>query len=120
MTEIKIALVEAVVEGMRDMKAHNISIIDMRGLDGASADYFVVCEGNSATNVEAIGDSVEDRVREDVGEKPIHFEGRGNCEWVLVYYHDVVAHIFQPERREFYNLEGLWADAKRTDLPDEI
>ncbi len=120
MTEIKNALVEAVVEGIRDNKGLGISILDLRGLDGASADYYIVCQGNSTTHVESIADAVEDRVREDVGEKPLHFEGKVNSQWILIDYHDVVVHVFMPEQREFYNIEGLWADAKRTDLPDEL
>ncbi|MGN0029649.1 MAG: ribosome silencing factor [Marinilabiliaceae bacterium] len=120
MSEIKNALVDAIVEGMRDRKAKKITILDLRGLDGATTDFCVICEGNSTTHVDSIGDAVEDRVREDVGEKPLHYEGRANCEWILVDYHDVVAHIFLPEKREFYNIEGLWADARRTDLPDDV
>ncbi len=120
MTKIKNALVDAVVEGIKDNKGHNITVLDLRGIDGASADYYIVCQGNSTTQVDSIADSIEDRVREDVGEKPLHFEGKVNSQWILIDYHDVVAHVFMPEQREFYNIEGLWADAKRTDIPDEI
>lgn len=119
-TAMENPLVEAVVEGIRDNKGHNIAILDMRGLDGASADYFVICDGNSTTQVDSIANAIEDGTREDAGEKPAHIEGRANAEWILLDYHDVVAHVFLRPQREFYDLEGLWQDAKRTDLPDDI
>ena len=120
MENIKNALVESVVEGMKDNKAQNISIIDLRGLDGASADFYVIAEGNSNTQVESIAESVVDRVREDLNDRPIHYEGRANASWILIDYHDVVAHVFLPEERSFYDLEGLWSDGKRQDIPDDI
>lgn len=120
MTQIKNALVDAVVEGIRDIKGQNISILDLHGLDGASADFYVICQGNSTTQVESIADSVEDKVREMVGEKPLHFEGKVNSQWILIDYHDVVVHVFLGDLREFYDLEGLWADAQREDLPNDI
>lgn len=113
-------LVNAVVEGIMDNKGHNISVLDLRGVDGASTDFFVICDGSSTTQVDSIADSVEDRVRQDVGEKPAHIEGRANAEWVLMDYHDVVVHVFLREQREFYDLETLWSDAKRTDFADDI
>ncbi len=119
MVEIKNALVNTIVEGIRDKKGRDISVLDMRGIDGASADFYVICDGGSNTQVEAIADSIEDTVRETLGEKPLHYEGRANAEWILIDYHDVVAHVFLPRQREFYNLEGLWSDAKRDDLPDD-
>ncbi len=114
------ALVDAVVEGIKDNKGHNISVLNLQGVEGASTDFFVICDANSTTQVDSIADSVWDRVREDIGEKPLHEEGRANAEWILLDYHDVVVHVFLQPRREFYNLEGLWSDAKRTDIPDEF
>ncbi|MCI5777937.1 MAG: ribosome silencing factor [Bacteroidales bacterium] len=120
MEKINNPLVEAVVEGMKDNKAHNITILDLRGLDGASADFYVIADGTSNTQVESIAESIVDRVREDLNDRPLHYEGRGNATWILVDYHDVIAHVFMPEQRAFYDIEGLWSDAKREDIPDDI
>lgn len=111
-------LVKAVVEGIQDNKGKSISILDMRGVDGAITDFFVICEGSSNVQVDAIADSVFDKVIEQQGERPLHQEGRANAEWILLDYHDVIVHVFQSHIRSYYNLEGLWSDAKRTDLPD--
>lgn len=113
------ALVSAVVEGMRDNKAHGISVLDLRGVPGASSDWFVICHGTSTTQVDSLADSIEDRAREDAGEKPLHREGMPVCEWVILDYANVVAHIFLEDRRKYYDLEGLWTDAHRDDLPED-
>jgi len=109
-------LVEAVVEGIQEKKGKNITVLDMREIDGSICQFFVLCDGDSNTQVSAIGDSVEDYVRKKINDKPYHTEGKQNAEWVLVDYVDVVVHVFQRPIRSFYNLEGLWADAKRTDI----
>jgi ribosome-associated protein len=109
-------LVDAIVEGIQEKKGTNIVILDMREIEGSICQFFILCDGNSNTQVDAIGDSVEDYVREKLNEKPYHIEGKQNAEWILVDYVDVVVHVFQRPIRSFYNLEGLWADAKRTDI----
>ena len=108
----------AVVAGIQDKKGKNITVLDMKDVDSAVCNYFVICEGNSNTQVDAIADSVWDKVREDTGEKPLHDEGRENCTWVLLDYSDVIVHIFQRDARQFYQLETLWNDAVRNDIPD--
>ncbi len=109
-------LVEAIVEGIQEKKGTNISILDMRKIDGSICQFFVLCDGDSNTQVNAIGESVDDYVREKINDKPFHIEGKQNAEWILLDYVDVVVHVFQRPIRSFYNLEGLWADAKRTDI----
>ncbi len=109
-------LVDTIVEGIQEKKGTNIAILDMREIDSSICQFFIICDGDSNTHVDAIGDSVEDYVREKINDKPIHIEGRENAEWILVDYVDVVVHVFQKPIRSFYNLEGLWADAKRTDI----
>lgn len=84
----------------------------------AIANYFVICQGNSPTQVEAIAESVGDICRKETGEKPVGVNGLGNNQWVAIDYVDVLVHIFMPEAREFYDLENLWEDAKLTELPD--
>ncbi len=109
-------LVDAVVEGIIEKKGKNIVILDMTGIDNSICRYFVICEGDSNIHVDAVADSVDDYVREKLNEKPYHVEGRENAEWILIDYVDVIVHVFQRSVREFYNLEGLWADAKRTEI----
>jgi ribosome-associated protein len=106
-------LVDAVVKGIQEVKGKDIVHLDLRGLPNTVADHFVVCHGDSDTQVDAIAGSVEKMVRELIGERPWHVEGRENRGWVLVDYVDVVVHIFHKEKRIFYGLEDLWADAVR-------
>ena len=104
-------LSQIVIQGIQEVKGHEILSIDLRNITNAVSDFFVICHGNSDTQVEAIARSVEDLVEEKLGEKPLHKEGTDNAEWILMDYFNVVVHIFKPESREFYNLEKLWADA---------
>ncbi len=109
-------LVNAVVEGIQEKKGTNIAILDMREIDGSICQFYVICDGDSTTHVSAIANSIEDYVREHLNDKALNIEGKANAEWVLVDFVDVVVHVFQRSVREFYNLEELWADAKRTDI----
>ena len=101
-----------VIKGMQEKKGEKIVQLRLKEVDGAVTDYFVVCEAKSTTQIEAIKRSVEEEVRKACGEKPWHIEGTQNSEWVLIDYVNVVVHIFQPEVREFFDIEGLWADAE--------
>lgn len=105
-------LVDVAVKGLQDKKAENIVSIDLRDTENAVCEFFVICSGTSNTHVNALAKAVEEEVRKTLKEKPWHTEGFGNAEWVLLDYVNVVIHIFQEETREFYNIEGLWADAK--------
>jgi ribosome-associated protein len=109
-------LVDSIIEGMDDRKAEKITVLDLSDIENSVCDYFVICEGNSNTQVDAIASSVEEKVRQKTGEKPWHVEGQDLAEWVLVDYVDTVAHVFQRSTREFYDLEGLWGDAKITEI----
>lgn len=112
-------LAAKVIDSIQEKKGENITQLNLQGVDGAVSEYFVICEANSSTQVMAIKDSIEEEVRKSLGEKPWHIEGTENGEWVLLDYVNVVAHIFLPEKREFFNLEGLWADAERNDIEVE-
>jgi ribosome-associated protein len=103
---------------MQDKLAQEIVILDLRSLQGAAADYFVICHGNSSTQVEAIARAVEEAVSTDLKENPAHVEGIKNAQWVFPDYISVVAHVFQPEPREFYGLEKCWGDADVTRVKD--
>ena len=116
--ETKDKLVDAIVKGIQEKKGQNITIADLRGLDGSIANYFVICQGNSPTQIDAITDSVEETARLEAGEKPVKIAGLTNAEWVAMDYTDVLVHIFLPEMRQYYNLEDLWEDAKLTRVPD--
>ena len=105
-------LSEWIVEGMSEKKALDIAIMDLRDVKHAIADYFVVCSGNSDTQIDAISESVEEYVHKNSGQNPWKREGRENREWILLDYIDVVVHIFNKEKREFFGLEELWGDAK--------
>lgn len=111
-------LCNSIVEGMQENKANDIVVLDLRDIENAVCDFFVICSGDSSTQVDGISSSVVRHTRKELKEKPINVEGKSNKEWVLLDYVSVVAHIFYRETREFYDLEDLWADAKRTDVPN--
>lgn len=112
-------LLNAIIESIQDVKGHNIVTVDMTGLDERVCDYFVICEGNTNTQVDAITDSVDENVKKSVGEDPFAIQGRENDEWVALDYGDIMVHIFQPEARAFYDLEHLWADADINAIADD-
>jgi ribosome-associated protein len=113
-------LLKSVVRGIFEKKGLDVVKIDLQKLESRIADYFVICHGTSVTQVDSICDSVEDIVRKEAGEKPIHVEGLENCFWVLVDYGNVVVHIFLEEYRNFYSLESLWADGTIQVMEDKI
>ncbi len=111
-------LVNCIIDGIQDVKGKNVVKLDMRELKQSVADFFIICSGESSTQVEGIYNSVVRKTRKDLKEKPWHTEGAINAQWILLDYIDVVVHVFYRDRREFYNLEDLWADSIRTDVPD--
>jgi len=113
-------LVEAIKDGMENLKASNITILDLSELENSVCEYFVICDANSNTQVKAISNSIEDQVRKSTGEKPWHSEGVDNSQWILMDYVSVAAHVFQAETRKFYDLEELWGDAKVTVLENNF
>lgn len=110
------SLLDAVVEGMRERKAKNITILNLQGLENRVTDYFVICDADSNTHVNSIADSVEETVEKLTKERPYHSEGHQNGEWILIDYINIVAHVFLKETREHYNIEGLWGDAEMTEV----
>jgi ribosome-associated protein len=111
-------LCDAIVEGMQENKANDIVVLDLREISNSVCDFFVICSGESSTQVDGISTSITRYTRKELQEKPWHIEGKTNSEWVLLDYINVVAHIFYKDARPFYDLEDLWADAKRTDIPN--
>lgn len=111
-------LVDTITAGIQEKKGSGIVIADLSDIEGAIADFFVICQGNSPSQVEALAESVGDFARERAGEKPVSVVGLGADQWVALDYGDVMVHIFQPEARAFYDLETLWEDARLTRIPD--
>ncbi|QJD80932.1 ribosome silencing factor [Spirosoma rhododendri] len=101
-----------VVRGMQEKKGQDIVVMDLRNVKNAICDYFILCSGNSDTQIDAISTSVEEEVYKLSKQDPWHKEGKLNREWILLDYVDVVAHVFKKDRREFYDLEQLWGDAE--------
>jgi ribosome-associated protein len=107
-----VQLKDAVIRGMADKKGKNIVCLNMGKIKNNICDFFVICEGTSSVQVNAIAKAVEEEVYKLTGRYAYHSEGHTNAEWILQDYVDVVAHIFQPDVRTFYNLEDLWGDAE--------
>jgi ribosome-associated protein len=105
-------LLKFIIEGIHEKKGEKIVSMKMAKIKNAICSYFIVCQGNSRTQVEAIAWGVQELVRKKAGEKPWHAEGYDNAEWILIDYVDVVLHVFQPHIREHYKLEDLWSDAE--------
>ena len=112
-------LVDTVKEAFRDKKAKKITVVDLSDIGEAVCDYFVICEGNTPTQVSAIYDRVEELVRKKLGEKPAKIAGTENCLWVAMDYINVMVHVFVPDMHDYYSLETLWADSKISVEPDE-
>ena len=105
-------LLETIIEGIREVKGIDTSILDLKKIETAVCKYFVICSGTSNTHVSSIADNIKKNVSKEIQEKPWHIEGLNTSEWVLIDYSDIVVHVFQEATREFYRLEDLWGDAK--------
>ncbi len=105
-------LVDSIIKGIQEKKGQNIVCLDLRKIQNAVCEHFIICEGTATTQVSAIADSIKDEVKMATGERPFHSEGYENSQWILVDYVTVVVHIFLHDVRTFYNLEDLWADAE--------
>ena len=111
-------LVKKITEGIQEKKGKNIIIADLTDIEDTICNYFVICQGNSPSQVSVIADFVREYVREETDNKPTAIDGLRNAQWVAMDYSDVLVHIFLPEIREFYNLENLRADAILIHIPD--
>lgn len=110
-------LLESIIKGIQEKKGVNISQINLKAIPGVICDYFVICEGNSPTQVSAIAESVEKVVKQNLQESPIRVQGQQRSEWIGIDYGDVMVHVFIPEKREYYNLDNLWDDAPIIKIP---
>lgn len=104
-----------IVDCIQDIKGQNIIKLDLRELEHAPTDFFIICDGESTTQINAIANNVRKRVKDETGLHASQLEGSDSSKWVLVDYFDIVVHVFYPETREFYELEDLWSDALITE-----
>lgn len=113
-------LLATIIKAIEEVKGNDIDILDLRGLENTICDYFVICNGNSNTQVNAIANSIQRLVSRELKDKPWHVEGEDNAEWILMDYVHIVVHVFQKHVREYYNIETLWGDAKITSIPNAV
>ena len=111
-------LLDSIIDGIQEKKGKNITTIDLRGMPGVICDYFVICEGNSPSQVSAVAESVEHIVKTNIKESPIRVQGQQLAEWVGIDYGDIIVHVFIPELRSFFNIDNLWSDAKIVNIPN--
>lgn len=116
-TEVQ-ELNDLIIDSIQDIKGKNIVKLDLTGIEESSADYFIICEGDSTTQVKAISNNITKRIKDELGILPSHSEGIAGAQWILVDYFETVIHIFHPEKRAFYEIEELWSDAKHTEYED--
>ncbi len=112
------SLHDLIIDCITDIKGKNIVLLDLREIDDASVDYFIICEGDSTTQVRGIAGNIERRLRSEEQLHPLHVEGLQHAKWVCLDYGDTVIHVFYPETRRFYDLEQLWSDARRVEFAD--
>lgn len=115
-TTEKQLLIDKIVDAIQDIKGEDIMIFDLSKIENSVADTFIICSGNSNTQVSAIVGNIEKKVRNELKERPWHVEGTENAMWVLLDYVSVVVHVFQKHIREYYEIEELWGDAKITKI----
>ena len=102
-----------------DKKAVNMVALDLRPV-ASFTEFFVVCSGTNQRQVQAIADEISEQLKKQLGQSPVRIEGYNTAEWLLMDYGDFVVHIFDKEARDFYDLERLWRDATKVELPEDI
>lgn len=117
-TEYTTPLVDVVINALQDKKGHDVTVVDLHGIDDTICQYFVIATGGSPAQVHAMAMSVGEQARERLSQRPVAVDGLRQSLWVAMDYCDVMVHIFQEAERDFYDLEHLWADAEITRIPD--
>jgi ribosome-associated protein len=108
-------IVKTIIAAIQDKKGEKIVSLDLRKINEAVADFFIVCEASNQPQIRAIADNIRNEVEENCEERPYHQEGLQQMQWVLLDYVNVVVHIMLPDNRKFYQLEEMWSDAAATD-----
>ena len=111
-------LAKLAAQGMSNKKGDDIVLLDLREVESAPANYFVICSGNVPSHVSAISDGVFETIKKATGINPLRVEGYDNAEWILMDYFDVVVHIFMKDKRDHYRIEALWADGVRSEYEE--
>ena len=111
-------IIKTIIAAIQEKKGENIISLDLRKINEAVADFFIICEASNQPQIRAIADNVEQKVKEKCDENPYHHEGLKNLQWVLIDYVNVVVHVMLKETRGFYKLEDMWSDAASTDHSD--
>ena len=109
-------LVEQIIDSIAGVSGRDVKVLDLRNIENAVADFFVIATGDSRTQVDAIAGSIERDTGRNLKQKPWHVEGSQQSEWILIDYASVVVHVFQPQTRAYYDLEGLWCDAEVSEI----
>ena len=109
-------LIDKIVDAIQDTKGEDIMVFDLSKIENSVAETFIICSGNSNTQVSAIAGNIEKKVRNDLQDRPWHVEGTENAMWVLLDYVSVVVHVFHRSIREYYEIEELWGDAQITKI----
>lgn len=115
-SNVHVAILNVVTHAIQEKKGNNIQILDLKKIPSAITDYFILVSGGSDTQLDAIADSIEMEVKETLNEKPLSKEGSSKDGWLILDYFSIVIHLFLPQKRDFYNLEELWGDAKITTI----
>jgi ribosome-associated protein len=111
---------QLIVEAIQEKKGHQIVTINLSEVENSICEYFIICHGESVTQVGAIVESVEKKLKEEGRIRAHHVEGLQNSQWVLLDYFDILVHVFQEAYRSFYKLEELWADGKVTEVKETV
>lgn len=111
-------LATLIVEGIQERKGKKISIIDLSGIEAASVQKYIICQGTSTMQVSGVADSIREYVQQKCGRKPYNYDGYKNCQWIVIDYGEIMVHVFLPEFREYYSLEQLWSDAVIKEVED--
>lgn len=109
-------ILKAITHAIHEKKGENIILVDLRRIQEAVSDFFIICEATSTVQVKAIADNVEEYLKTQLGEVPYRHEGKQAAHWILIDYVNVVVHVMQPDARKFYKLEEMWSDAEQEEL----
>lgn len=109
-------ILKAITHAIHEKKGEHVILVDLRRVEEAVSDFFIICEATSTVQVKAIADNVEEYLKKQLGEIPYRHEGKQTAHWVLIDYVNVVVHVMQPEARKFYKLEEMWSDGEQEEL----
>jgi ribosome-associated protein len=112
-------LFKTIIHAIQDKKGEKIISLDLRKIDEAVADFFVICEASNPQQVRAIGEWIQEKVKKDCDEAAYKHEGYQNLQWVLIDYINIVVHVMLPETRKFYALDEMWSDAQTMEHIDK-